>query len=83
MSVWRSYRTDDGVRATLGKAVNCGALAANIADKCVLGVCVGHQGLIESICSGGLDTVVNLAHNAMAANKIEALHLVSGTAWRW
>ncbi|MBA2543031.1 MAG: hypothetical protein H0V17_25545 [Deltaproteobacteria bacterium] len=68
-----------GVRATLGKAVNCTALAANIADKCVLGVCVGHQGLIEDICEGGLDTIVNLAHDAMAANKIEALHLISGT----
>lgn len=68
-----------GVRATLGKAVNCQALAANIADKCVLGVCVGHQSLIESICDGGLDTVVNLAHNAMAANKLEAMHLISGT----
>jgi hypothetical protein len=68
-----------GVRATLGKAVNCPALAANIADKCVLGVCVGHQSLIEDICEGGLDTIVNLAHDAMAANKIEALHLISGT----
>ena len=54
-------------------------LAANIADKCVLGVCVGHQSLIESVCNGGLDTVVNLAHNAMAANKLEAMHLISGT----
>jgi hypothetical protein len=68
-----------GVRATLGKAVNCPALANNIADKCVLGVCVGHRSLIEDICEGGLDTVVNLAHNAMAANKLEALHLISGT----
>lgn len=67
------------IRGTLGKAVNCPALAANLADKCVLGVCVGHQGLIEDICAGGLDTIVNLAHNAMAANKLEALHLISGT----
>lgn len=68
-----------GIRATLGKAVNCPALANNIADKCVLNVCVGHKGLIEDICEGGLDTIVNLAHNAMAANKIEALHLISGS----
>jgi hypothetical protein len=68
-----------GIRATLGKAVNCPALANSIADKCVLGVCVGHEGLIEDICEGGLDTIVNLAHNAMAANKIEALHLISGS----
>lgn len=69
-----------GIRATLGTAVNCPALANTIADKCVLGVCVGHQGLIEDICEGGLDAIVNLAHNAMAANKIEALHLISGSA---
>ena len=68
-----------GIRATLGTAVNCPALANTIADKCVLGVCVGHRGLIEDICEGGLDTIVNLAHNAMAANKIEALHLISGS----
>lgn len=68
-----------GIRATLGQAVNCPAMANSIADKCVLGVCVGHQSLIEDICEGGLDTIVNLAHNAMAANKLEALHLISGS----
>jgi len=69
-----------GVRASVGNAVNCPALAANIADKCVLNVCVGHKDLIESICGGGLDTIVNLTHAAMAANKLEVLHLISGSA---
>src|SRR5512139_3831303 len=43
-----------GIRDTLGKAVNCAALAATIADKCVLGVCVGHETELKAICNGGL-----------------------------
>jgi hypothetical protein len=70
----------DDVRTTLGHALNCPGIAHAIADKCVLGVCVGHAGELTSICEGGLDAIVNLAHDRMAAMRLEAFHLAAGTA---
>lgn len=67
------------VRQTLGHAINCPGLASTIANKCVLGVCVGHKTELTSICEGGLDAAVNLVHDRLADMRIEALHLASGT----
>ncbi len=68
------------VRETLGKAINCPALANTIASKCVLGVCVGHKTELTSICNGGLDAAVDLVHDRLAELRLEAFHLASGTA---
>ncbi len=68
------------VRATLGAAVNCPALASAIANKCAAGVCVGHEAELTRICDGGLDAAVALVHDRLAAMRLEALHLTSGTA---
>ena len=67
-----------GVRQTLGNAINCPNLAHNVANKCVLTVCVGHESELTSICNGGLDAIVDFAHQRLAAYRIEALHLASG-----
>lgn len=68
-----------GVRETLGNAMNCPNLAQHVADKCIAFVCVGHKTEITAICEGGLDAIVNFAHDRMAAMRLEALHLASGT----
>ncbi len=68
------------VRTTLGRAINCANLAATIANKCVLGVCVGHETELAGVCDGGLDALVNLAHDRLAALRIDALHFASGGA---
>jgi hypothetical protein len=68
------------VRDTLGTAINCPGLATTIANKCVLGVCVGHKTELTSICNGGLDAAVDLVHNQLADMRLEALHLASGSA---
>lgn len=68
------------IRATLGAAVNCPAIAATVASKCVLGVCVGHATELTAICERGLDEVVDRAHAQFSAMKFEALHLAAGTA---
>lgn len=70
----------DGVRASLGHAINCPTVAQNVAKQCVLTVCVGHQTELTSICEGGLDAIVNFAHDRMAAMRLEALHLAAGQA---
>jgi len=68
------------VRATVGNAINCPALAKTISDKCVAFVCVGHETELRNICEGGLDAIVNFAHDRMAAMRLEALHLATGGA---
>lgn len=68
------------IRQTLGKAINCANLAKTISDKCVLNVCVGHKTELESVCNGGLDALVDFTHDRIAAQRLEAFHLASGTA---
>jgi hypothetical protein len=70
----------DGIRASLGHAINCPTIARSVADKCVVTVCVGHQAELTSICEGGLDAIVDFAHARMAALRLEALHLAAGQA---
>ncbi|HMG23681.1 MAG TPA: hypothetical protein VK607_20245 [Kofleriaceae bacterium] len=69
-----------GIRDQLGRAVDCAAIAHGVAGKCVLGACVGHEALLASVCAGGLDAVVDLAHDRIAEIRIEVLHLASGRA---
>jgi hypothetical protein len=68
------------IRTSLGKAVNCPTIAHNIANKCVLGVCVGHESIIKDICTGALDGVVDQIHGAFAKYNLEAFHMISGVA---
>jgi hypothetical protein len=68
------------IRTTLGNAVNCAAVAHTIANKCVLGVCVGHESLVNEVCEGGLDAMVNVMHDRFAQLNLEALHYASGAA---
>lgn len=69
-----------GVRETLGSVINCPALAKTISDKCLLGVCVGHETELRAICDGGLDAVVGFAHDKLAAMRLDVLHFAQGTA---
>ena len=68
------------VRQTLGSAINCPRLAGAVADKCVLGVCVGHETELRAICDGGLDAIVDFAHDKLAAMRLDVLHLAQGRA---
>jgi len=69
-----------GVRQTLGGAINCASLAHTIATKCILTACVGHEAELRAICEGGLDAVVDFAHDKLAAMRLDVLHFAEGTA---
>lgn len=69
-----------GVRATLGTVIDCAAVARTVADKCLLGVCVGHETELRQICTGGLDAVVDFAHDKLAAMRLDVLHFAEGSA---
>jgi hypothetical protein len=68
------------IRTVLGNAVNCAGLAQSVADKCVLGACVGHESELKSICTGGLDALVDFAHDRFAEHRLDAFQFASGTA---
>ena len=69
-----------GIRATLGAAVNCPSIAATVASKCMWGVCVGHATELTAICERGLDEVVERVHAKFAATRFDAIHFSAGTA---
>lgn len=73
-------RYGGGIRAAIGSAVNCPHVAQTIANKCVLSVCVGHADLLEELCEAGLDEVVGIAHDKIAALRFDALHFAAGRA---
>jgi hypothetical protein len=68
------------VRTLLAGAIDCPAIAHRVASKCVLGACVGHEAALTSICAGGLDAIVDFAHDRIAELRLEVLHLASGQA---
>ncbi len=67
-------------RELLGQAVNCPAIAHTVANKCVLGVCVGHETELAQICERGLDEVIAVAQRKIEAMQFEALHHAKGVA---
>ena len=69
-----------GVRALLGAAVSCPAIATTVANKCVLGVCVGHRAQLEQLCERGLDEVVARAKQKVEDVRFDAIRLEAGTA---
>lgn len=69
-----------GIRAALGSAVNCAHLAQTIANKCLLGVCVGHASQLDELCERGLDEVVDVAHDKVADLRFDVLHFAAGSA---
>ncbi len=68
------------LRPLLGAAISCPALAAKLANKCVLGVCVGHAAALTQLCERGLDEVVDRAHAKLTAVRFTALRLAAGEA---
>jgi hypothetical protein len=72
--------TGGDLRAMLGQAVSCPAIAADVADTCVLGACIGHAAELQSLCELGLDEAVNQLHEELAAMRFDAVHLASGRA---
>lgn len=69
-----------GIRALLGGAVNCPAIAGAIASKCVLGLCVGHRAELLELCERGLDEVVGVARRKVEALRFDAIRLEAGAA---
>ncbi len=72
------YATD--LRGVLGMLVDCPALAADVADHCVYGYCVGHEMELRSVCEGGLDHLATWLRAELTAIRFDAITLRAGTA---
>jgi len=78
--VWQAIDAQLDIRASLGAAVDCPALATAVSNKCVFGVCVGHEAELTEICERGLDEAVDRVHDEFTATELDLLQLASGTA---
>lgn len=68
------------LRGLLGDAVGCDALAASVANRCVLSVCVGHRSDLRAICEGALDEAVAQLRERVEAQAVEPIALDAGAA---
>jgi hypothetical protein len=68
------------LRGALALTVDCAAMAAHVADRCVGIVCVGHESELQSICEGGLDEAAAQLEARIQAIDFQAIHFQSGTA---
>jgi hypothetical protein len=78
--VWQALDAKVHVRATIGAAVNCPAIAQTISNKCVFSVCVGHAAQLTEICERGLDEIVDRVHDEFTAERLDLVQLDQGTA---
>lgn len=69
-----------GIRDTLGAIVDCPSAAAQVASKCVLGVCVGHEQELTALCEQGLDLAVEELQSRLYELRFDAVELGNGQA---
>lgn len=73
-------RYGQDLRGMIGSSIDCEAIAAEVADQCVLGVCVDHESELADMCEGALDSVADKIHHQFRAFDMEVLRLASGEA---
>jgi len=71
------YGTD--VHGLLAAAIDCPAIAAEVANQCVVGVCVRNQPQLREICEGAVDYLADELHDRFAAARFDALTFDAGT----
>jgi hypothetical protein len=76
------------LRDAIGKVVDCKAVAADVANRCIdpFGpgkVCVGHQSDLENLCKVGLDVLVGVVQGQIKRLDLPGLNMKSGQAQMW
>jgi len=77
-----AQRYGTNLRVALGALVDCDAMAASVAGKCVLGACIGHQSTLSAICNAGVDLAYKQMTDRIRALRFDALRQ-SGQAEMW
>jgi hypothetical protein len=70
------------LETTLNNAINCTAVAAAVADKCLpfTSICVGHESMIKGVCTGARSLFVEQLHALFARLNLDAFHMARGDA---
>ena len=76
------HRYGTNLRGALGLLIDCDAMAASVAGKCVLGACIGHQSTLVAICDSGVDLAYQQLTDRIRALNFDALRQ-SGQAQMW
>lgn len=66
--------------AALAKLVDCPAMAASVANRCVGPVCVGHASELSDVCAAGLRRAASEIEAQVVALDYKAIHFQSGRA---
>lgn len=69
----------DGDTSVL-QSIDCDAVAAKVAARCVSGTCVGHTGELLTVCQQGMASLVAHLREELAPVEMETFRFVSGTA---
>jgi hypothetical protein len=73
-------RVGADLRTLLGDAADCAGMAADVADECVLGACIGHEAELLDLCEAALDRLVDELGDRVAGADRDVLHLGTGSA---
>jgi hypothetical protein len=75
-------RYGTNLRGALGLLIDCDAMAASVAGKCVLGACIGHQSTLAAICDSGVDLAYQQLTDRIRELRFDALRQ-RGEAQMW
>jgi hypothetical protein len=70
----------ENVEAYLISSVDCSAMAASVASRCISIVCVGHAAELVAVCQGGLSEGAKQIENQIRGLDFKAIHFQNGTA---
>jgi hypothetical protein len=73
------YGTSD-VAAILSTAVDCPAMAASVAARCVGPLCVDHAAELRAVCDGGVAEAASQLEGRILDLDFRAIHFERGTA---
>lgn len=68
------------LRGALGELADCPGVAAEVAAKCILSVCVGHKAELEALCEKGLDKAIEKLREELGGLRFDAVSFAGGTA---
>jgi len=68
------------LQTALADAIDCPGLADAIANKCVLGQCVGHRAALLAVCEGAVGYAVDQLRDQITAIDFDAVILHAGLA---
>jgi hypothetical protein len=82
-AVLDGYGTGVSLRSRLAGAFDCHGMGTWVANRCVLGMCIGHAGDVTGLCESALDLAVEQVHDQLSGLSFEAVHFAEGHGRLW